>query len=219
MSAHNDADANIEDLELTDEELVSRRRIESILDWYNTVLERTDELENAVVRGKLTRSQADILTKNTVTRYVEDALKTLRGKGLDKYIKSNNDYVLGQVRITAPSPYQVAWRQARPADRIGPDPPTNPDSMPPQYTVTNPDVLTDVVYEIGGLEEFANCPAKFSETYEVTINGPSGEQSHSLTASQAVPRGVSMTAFRDVGIMLNELGMDVSTNAYQHGKT
>jgi len=220
MSSPSQVDADFEDLELSDDEYVSHKRLESLLKWYDRVLERTDEIENAAVQGQLSRNQADILVANVVTQYVEDALKTLKGKGLSNYLYANDgNYALGTVRVEAPTVLEAAWQQARPPERIGPDPPENPAEMPAQYSIVDGNNLHDRAYKIVGLQGFADAPTEFTESYEVAIRGPNGENTHTLSASTVMPRTITKNAFRTTNTLLNQLDIDIDLDAHQHGVT
>lgn len=214
------SEESYEDLELSDNEFISRERLRSITKWYGRVLEREDEIERARVQGGINNNQADILYKATVTQYVQDAVKTLQGNGFSEYIYPNEgNYDLGTVTIPAPTPYEVAWREARPPERIGPKPPSNPDTMPPKYDVVNDDGLENRTYRIVGLMGFTDAPPEFSELYEVEIQGPTGKSTHQMSVTQPMPRQISREAFRVTNSLLNQLDIDIELDAHQHGQT
>lgn len=215
-----ETEQSFEDLELSDNEYISRKRLQSIQKWYGRVLEREDEIETARVQGQLSNEQADILYKATVNQYVQDALKTLTGKGFAKYVHSNEgNYQLGSVTMEAPTPYDIAWRQARPPGRIGPSPPNNPQEMPPKYSLVNADDLEDLDITIRGLKGFVDAPSEFQRVFSVELDGPSGEETHSIPVTAPMPRHISREAFRTTNVLLNRLDIDIELDAYQHGKT
>lgn len=216
-----DETESFEDLELSDNEYISQKRLESILKWYNRVLEREDEIETARVQGRVSNTQADILYKTAVNQYVQDAVKTLKGKGFGSYLYPGVDdsYELGAVTITAPTPYAIAWRKARPSSRIGPDPPSNPTTMPPGYSVADDSRLTDETIRIVGLLGFTNAPPEFQRDYTLKLDGPHGRTTHSLSVTEPMPRQISRHAFRTTNSLLNQLDIDVDLDAYNHGQT
>lgn len=219
MSEADDAQS-FEDLELSDNEYISQKRLESILKWYDRVLEREDEIETARVQGRVSNAQADILYKTAVNQYVQDAVKTLKGKGFAEFLYSKTgNYGLGSVEIAAPTPYAIAWQKARPNSRIGPDPPSNPTTMPPGYNVAHETELTDETLHVVGLLGFTNAPPEFERAFTVKLNGPGGRTSDSLTVTQPMPREISRHAFRTTNTLLNRLDIDVDLDAYNHGKT
>jgi len=216
-SANSETASSQREFELAgSQEEPQKERLNSLLKWYSQVLERIDEVGNRLVQGEITEERAAAYIKGVTTVYVEDALKTLRGNGFGDYIwPTENGRELGAVVVEAPTPYDVAWRQARPPDRIGPDPPENPDQMPPRYSLVNESALEDKTFPIVGLNSFVNAGKRVSETYTVELSGPDGRQTHSMTASTVMPRHISKTAFDWTNGLLSQLGVGIGVQEAQ----
>lgn len=195
---------------------VDQKLIDSIIERRNNVLDQDGEVETARVQGGVSNSQADKLYKTYVNQYVQDALKLLKGNGFPNYIWPNDEnYTLGSLTIQPPTPIEIAWRQARPPDRIGPDPPQNPTSMPPKYSIVKDTKPEPRRHTVNGLVGFTRAPSEFQEKFTVAIKGPDGVGEHTLSVSQAMPRTISREAFQLTDSLLNQLGVDVDVSEKQ----
>lgn len=215
-SEHSKASEDKPTLEVSDNDYVNQERLKSILERYKDVLDREDQIETRRVQGAISNDDADKHYKTVVNQYVQDALKVIKGNGFAKWVWPNeNNEQLGTVTISPPTPYHLAWQQARPAARIGPDPPRNPTRMPRGYSVVNKGHLEDVTYDIHGLMGFTNAPQEFVEQFSVEIRGPDGLDTHTISVTEPMPRHISRQAFQWANSLLNQLNIGIEVSEKQ----
>lgn len=214
MSSEPDTDeTDPQEYGISNDELVTQERLRQILSWHDRVLEKEDEIEFWVAKGKMPAEKADELLKSTVTSYIR-ALSTLISQRDDGQ-KWLEQYRLGTIVFEAPNPYELAWREEYDPARIGQDIPKNPTSLPDNYRLAeDSDSLESESLEINGLANYARLPCRIEREYTVKLDYvyDSKPVVAKMSKSKPVPRQITTRAFEVAAYLAEDMGLDVDIN-------
>lgn len=193
---------------VSNQEIVTRSRLDAILEWHNKVIQREDEIQLWVAQGRIPPEKGDALYKASVSAFVQQ-LQTVIAQREDGE-KWLNQYNLGRIVVEPPNPYKEAWEEEN-GGRIGGKVPDNPTDLPRNWEFAEGEDPDPVARDVNGLLGFTRLPPEIEATWTISYDRVYHTQPYTIKVSkkQPVGREISKRAFEIASHLAEDMGLDV----------